>query len=183
MMELAHHLKELPLHVGVDFVLFDGEEFIWDNTPSHQGGDQYFLGSRQFAGQYLAARRRNPQHPVYIEAVLLDMIAGKQPQFRYEGHSYLQAGALVEKLWRIAAEVDAPAFVREQGQNVLDDHLSLHDAGIPAVDLVPIAASYNTEQFMTYPHWHRLSDVPANCAPDGMEQVARVLAVWMQRAR
>src|SRR5262249_39707768 len=30
MMELAHHIKKLELNVGVDFALFDGEEFIFE---------------------------------------------------------------------------------------------------------------------------------------------------------
>src|SRR5262249_37178090 len=30
MMELAHHLKDLKTSVGVDFVLFDGEEYIFE---------------------------------------------------------------------------------------------------------------------------------------------------------
>jgi glutaminyl-peptide cyclotransferase len=182
LMEMAHHLKELPLHVGVDFVLFDGEEYIFDNTPEHQGGDKYFFGSEYFASQYAINRRKNPRGPTYVEAVLLDMIAGKQPHFRVEGHSYVQAGVLVEKIWRIAGEVNAPAFIREVGQNVRDDHLALLEVGIPAIDIVP-SAHPNAERFLTYPHWHLLSDVPENCAPDGMEQIGRVLAVWMQRAR
>lgn len=184
LMEMAHHMKELPLQVGVDFVLFDGEEYIFDNTPSEQGGDMYFFGSRHFADRYAQARQRDGRHPVYVEAVLLDMIAGKQPLFRYEGHSYMYAGTLVDKIWRIAGEVGATAFVRELGQRVLDDHLQLLNAGIPAIDIVPAASEYRPDEFfLTYPHWHRLSDVPENCAPEGLEQVARVLSVWMQRAR
>ena len=31
--------------------------------------------------------------------------------------------------------------------------------------------------------WHRLADTPAACAPEGMEQVSRVLSVWMQRVK
>ena len=33
------------------------------------------------------------------------------------------------------------------------------------------------------PHWHRLTDTPANCSGEGMAQVARVLAVWLQKVR
>ena len=43
-MELAHHLKDLETAVGVDFVFFDGEEFI------HEKNDEYFFGSLHFAG-------------------------------------------------------------------------------------------------------------------------------------
>ena len=34
-----------------------------------------------------------------------------------------------------------------------------------------------------YPHWHRLSDVPANCSAEPMTQVAKVLSVWLQRVK
>jgi hypothetical protein len=34
-----------------------------------------------------------------------------------------------------------------------------------------------------YPHWHRLTDTPDKCSTASMEQMARVLTVWLQRAR
>src|SRR5205823_12917331 len=48
-MELAHHMKPLTTTVGVDFVLFDGEEWVFDGPG---GSDSYFLGSDYFADQY-----------------------------------------------------------------------------------------------------------------------------------
>src|SRR5262249_53290243 len=45
LMELAHHMKGLKTAVGVDFVFFDGEEFI------HNKNDDYFFGSRHFAAE------------------------------------------------------------------------------------------------------------------------------------
>jgi hypothetical protein len=56
---------------------------------------------------------------------------------------------------------------------VLDDHMPLNQAGIPAIDLIDF----------DYAHWHRLTDTPDNCATEPMEQVARVLSVWLQRVR
>ena len=34
-----------------------------------------------------------------------------------------------------------------------------------------------------YPHWHRLSDTPENCSPDGLIQVSKVISVWLQRMK
>ena len=34
-----------------------------------------------------------------------------------------------------------------------------------------------------YRHWHRLTDVPENCSGETLEQVAQVLAVWLQRVK
>ena len=54
-----------------------------------------------------------------------------------------------------------------------DDHLALNRAGIPAVDVIDF----------DYPHWHKLSDTPEQVSGASMEQVARVLTAWLQRAR
>jgi glutaminyl-peptide cyclotransferase len=173
MMELAHTVPHLPLHVGVDFVCFDGEEYIFDPRPSEWGGDRYFFGSEFFAQNYLRLRRDSPGSPVYVEAVLVDMIAGKNARFYIEQHSLLQAGPLVEKVWGYAKESGCRAFIPEPKHAVLDDHLQLLRAGIPAIDIIDF----------DYPHWHRLSDTPENCAPEGMEQVGRVVLLWLLRAR
>ena len=159
-------MKELKTDIGVDFVLFDGEEYIFDPEPGH---DKYFFGSEHFAQMY---QRDRPKHR-YIGAVLLDMIAGKNLQIPIEEHSLMQARALVDDLWNIAAELKCTVFQNRPGEALLDDHLALNRAGIPAVDLIDFH----------YPHWHRLSDIPANCAPEGMSQVARVLSVWLQRVK
>jgi hypothetical protein len=172
LMELAHHMKNLELSLGVDFVLFDGEEYIFDNRAEELGGDVYFLGSDHFARQYEEAQRRR-QGPKYVAAVLVDLFAGKNPRFPMEGHSAVQAGFLVEQVWGIAAELKATAFVDQLGSSVRDDHLALNRVGIPAIDIIDF----------DYPHWHRLSDVPANCSAESMEQVARVVTVWMQRMK
>jgi hypothetical protein len=167
LMELGNHMKALKTAVGVDFVIFDGEEYIFNNA--RQGGDKYFFGSEQFAETY---KKDKPKHK-YIAAVLLDLIGGKDAVFPAEAHSYFQAGALVEDVWRVAADVKADAFVKEIGPAVEDDHLALNKAGIPAIDIIDFS----------YPHWHKLSDTPENCSADSLEQVGRVVAVWLMRVK
>jgi hypothetical protein len=164
LMELAHHMRELSPEVGVDFVLFDGEEYVFEPK-----GDKYFFGSEHFAQGY---RRDRPPYR-YIAAVLLDMVAGKNAHFPAEQNSMLRAGALVQDLWAIAAELKCSAFQERIGQAVLDDHIALNDAGIPAVDIIDF----------NYPHWHRLTDLPCQCSADSLKQVARLLVVWLQRIK
>jgi hypothetical protein len=161
LMELGHHIKNLKLNVGVDFVLFDGEEYIFNANK-----DEYFFGSKHFAANW----KKNGKQPKYQAAVLLDMIAGKNPHFPAEGYSYSRAKNLVTDIWNVAAKQGCKAFKGNVGDYVRDDHIALLDAGIPAIDIIDFS----------YPHWHRLSDRPENCAPDGMDQVARTLTVWMQ---
>jgi hypothetical protein len=166
LMELAHHMKDLPTAVGVDFVFFDGEEYIFDPRP---GRDEYFLGSKHFADAWVKDRQR----PQYLAAVLLDMIGGKDPHFPADFYSAQRAGKLVRALWDIARDKRCGAFQRRVGPKVLDDHIALLNRGIPAVDIIDFS----------YPHWHKLSDVPDNCSDEGILQVGTVLTTWLQRLK
>lgn len=163
LMELAHAMKDLKTPLGVDFVFFDGEEYI------HREGDRYFFGSRHFADMWRKAGRK----PNYKAAILLDMIGGKQAVFPIEGNSWFLAAPVVLELWNVAEELKVAAFQKRQGIAIEDDHLALNRAGIPAIDIIDFS----------YPHWHKLTDVPANCSAESLEQVARVVSVWMQRTK
>src|SRR5262245_7736621 len=166
LMELAHHMPAIKPGVGVDFVFFDGEEYIFERD-----GDRYFFGSEHFARDY---KQQRPKKVRYTAAILLDMIGGKNAQFPVEPNSWFRAGQLVKEVWGVASEVNCQAFQNRISQTpVQDDHLALNDAGIPAIDIIDF----------DYPHWHRLSDVPANCAGESLEQVARVIGVWLQRMK
>ena len=164
LMELAHQMKDFKTEVGVDFVLFDGEEYIYEREQ-----DKYFFGSEHFARAYAKEKGKKE----YLGAVLLDMIAGKNPRFPIEQNSWDRAPALVEQLWKIAAAQGCDAFKLQEGHKVLDDHLALNDQGIPTVDIIDF----------DYPHWHRLSDLPDNCSGDSMFQVARVLTAWLRQVK
>jgi glutaminyl-peptide cyclotransferase len=170
LMELGHHMKDLPVEVGVDFVFFDGEEYIHDRDR-----DIYFFGSRHFGQEYRRLSRRHPEQKVYVGAILLDMVGGKNARFPIEQTSWGRARDLVRVVWGIAEEVKAPAFRSDAFSRhpVLDDHVALNDNGIPAIDIIDF----------DYPHWHKLSDVPANCSGDTLAQVGRVVSLWLQRAR
>src|SRR5436305_547903 len=109
MMELGHHVKDLPTTVGVDFVLFDGEEYVFDG---HQ--DRYFFGSDHFADEY---QKQKPAHR-YVGAVLLDLFAGKDAHYPVEQNSLFLAGALAQDVWKIAAEQGVTAFQNRVGPQV-----------------------------------------------------------------
>lgn len=180
MMEMAHHMRDLKTSFGIDFVCFDGEEYIFDNRQSDMGGDLYFAGSEHFAREYVASARRSNAEPYYEAAVLLDMIAGRNPRFLYEGYSWANSSPVLKEVWGIANQQKCSTFVNELGHQVLDDHLALiRVAGIQAIDIVP-CGNQNDDRFLTYPFWHKLDDTPSNCDPEGMIQVSKVLSIWMQ---
>jgi len=167
LMEMARHMKDLPCELGVDFVLFDGEEWVLEPE------DEYFHGSKHFAAEYKKQRAAGKTR--YRSAILLDMIAGKEPRFPVEQNSWWSAPRLVEEVYSIAVEQNATFFEPRKFSStpVQDDHVPLNAAGIPAIDIIDFE----------YPHWHKITDTPENCSPEGLTQVARVLFAWLQRVR
>jgi hypothetical protein len=166
LMELGNHMKGLKTQVGVDFVFFDGEEYIFETNQ-----DRYFIGSEHFAQDY----KKNRAKHKYLAAILFDMIATPKPRFKWETHSMFKAGRLLEEIWTIAEKEKCTAFVAERGGEVYDDHLALLAVGIPAIDIIDMEGYMN--------HWHKLSDVPANCSREGLEQVGTVMTTWLQRVK
>jgi hypothetical protein len=173
-MELGNHMKDLKTGVGVDFVIFDGEEYIYRNENTDPRSDRsthdrYFIGSQYFAQNWKKSKDRCD----YAAAILLDMVAGKNLRLPVEVNSARHYEGLCREVWMIAQEQNARAFRWERGHEVRDDHLSLQKVGIPAIDIIDF----------DYEHWHKLSDRPENCSAESMEQVARVLSVWLQRTK
>jgi len=170
LMELANHMKDLKTNVGVDFVLFDGEEYVF------QQDDQYFFGSEHFAAEY-AKQRNKKEATVYLGAILLDMIGGKNAKFPVEQKSWFDKNSkpVVKAVWAIAKEQKCTAFRDDElsKTEVYDDHVALQKVGMPAIDIIDF----------DYPHWHKLSDLPENCSGESLEQVAKVVSVWMQRVK
>lgn len=170
MMELAHHMKGLKTEYGVDFVLFDGEEYVFE-TNQFGGGDRYFIGSEYFAEDY--AKTRGTRKYQYAAGVLLDLFAGKDAKLRVEVNSAVAAPKLVEQIWGVAKQVGAKSFLYERGHEVQDDHLALNRVGIPTVDVIDF----------DYPHWHKLTDTPDKVSGEQMAEVAKVLTTWVQKIR
>ncbi len=166
LMELAHHMKEFPTKLGVDFVLFDGEEYVFEQ------GDKYFFGSEHFGRDYVRDRAKLPYR--YEAAILLDLFAHADARLAVEGNSWAAAPGLIEQIWGVAEKVGAKSFKFERGfiraAAVSDDHIALIAAGIPAVDIIDF----------DYEHWHKLSDTPDKISPKQMAEVANVLTTWLQ---
>jgi len=164
MMELAHHMKDLKLEVGVDFVIFDGEEYIYDKNK-----DKYFLGSEHFAAEF----KKQKDGPKYLGGILLDLFAGKGAVYKVEPYSNLHAGPLVEDIWKQAESLGVSNFKFEYGPEAMDDHIALNKAGIPCIDIIDFS----------YEHWHKLSDTPDKCSAESMANVAKVILAWLPKVK
>lgn len=164
LMELGRHMAAFKPACGVDFVFFDGEELVYDNTRDQE---RYFLGSKYFSEQY----RDRPPGFTYRCGVLLDMVAGKDFKAFYESNSLRYAPELTRSVWDAAKRAGVKEFVPRIRHEVRDDHLPLNQiARIPTCDVIDF----------DFPYWHLRNDIPATCSGATMAKVARVLMEWLQ---
>ncbi|WP_083671148.1 M28 family peptidase [Singulisphaera sp. GP187] len=165
LMELANQLENLPTTVGVDLVLFDGEELVYNEKG------EYFLGSKEFVRDYHEGIEQGTNTDRYKSAIVLDMVGGKNLQIKKEPYSLQQAPTLVQDVWKVARRLKVSAFRNNVGRAVLDDHVALSNGGIPAIDVIDF----------DYPYWHKAQDRPENCSPASLRQVGRVVTGWLAK--
>jgi len=101
------------------------------------------------------------------------MVGGRDLQINQEPHSLNLAPNLVRDVWAVARQVDAKGFHHRVGREVLDDHLLLNNAGIPAIDLIDF----------DYAYWHKADDLPKNCSADSLAEVGRVVTAWLAQPK
>jgi len=171
LMELGRHIGAIQPRFGIDFVLFDGEELVYDDQRN-----EYFLGSRYFAQKYV---EQPPRHR-YNAAVLLDMVGDKHLQLFQERISlgWEDSRPLVESIWKKAQSLGVREFIAKGRYEIRDDHLMLHDiAGIPACDLIDF--DYETPGSRRS-YWHTEGDAPDRCSAESLAKVGWVVWEWLR---
>lgn len=175
LMELAHVIGELKGNYGVDFVLFDGEELVYDEARDK---DYYFLGSKWFAEQYV----KSPPKHRYAKGVLLDMVADAELHLYQErrGLTYRGVRPLVDEIWGVAAELGVREFLAQPGHDVGDDHIPLNEiAKIPTCDII----DFDYPRPGPVNHWHTTQDKPENCSALSLAKVGWVTLEWLRRTK
>jgi glutaminyl-peptide cyclotransferase len=152
LLEMGRLLRDFQPPVGVDIVLFDGEDYGTDDWLSG-----WLMGSRYFVTS-------NPRYRPRV-AILVDMIGDSDLQIYREALSQKYAGDLNNYVWNIAAELGVGVFIDSVKHEISDDHLSLLSTGIKAIDIIDF----------DYPYWHTVQDTPDKCSPESLEMVGRVL--------
>ena len=164
LMELGNELAQHPPKVGVDFVFFDGEEFIFVDDG------KYFCGSEYFADDYV----KHPPAFRYRYAVLLDMVGSAELKLPQEltSATWDDSRPLVKEIWATAARLGVQEFLPWLARDaVRDDHIALHDvAKIPACDLIDFS----------YRYWHTQGDTPEHCSALSLAKVGWVLQEWLK---
>jgi Zn-dependent M28 family amino/carboxypeptidase len=152
LLHLAELLHDRPPGVGVDLVLFDGEDGGMQDSLT-----TYCLGSREHV------RRMRAPRPAYV--IVLDMVGDRDLGLHAEGYSTTYAPDLVRMVWGRAAALGLDEFQLDVRYQVYDDHVPFLEAGIPAVDIIDF----------DYPFWHTVADTPDKCSAASLAAVGEVL--------
>ena len=159
LLELARLFREAPPPVGVDLVLFDGEDYgLEGDTPN------YLLGSRHFSAT-------KPADYVPRFGILLDMIGDAQLEIPREGNSMNFAPDIVELVWETAARLGYRQFADWTDEPITDDHLPLNAVGIKTIDLIDFSYPDASHRY-----WHTHSDTPDKCSAESLGAVGSVVA-------
>ncbi|NBC64114.1 MAG: M28 family peptidase [Bacteroidetes bacterium] len=148
LMELANIFEENEPPIGVDIILFDGEDYGETSDLAN-----YFLGSRYWGN--------NPPVSGYSPrfGILLDMVGGQNAQFPKEGYSMDYAPNLVNEVWAIGQEFGYnDLFLDEIGSRISDDHYIVERlTGIPMINIIHHRMS-PTGELEFPPYWHTQND-------------------------
>jgi len=167
LMELAAAVRAIDGPVGVDFVLFDAEEYVF--APR----DPYCLGSNFFARQYAAARQAGTLPYRYRCGVILDMVADRDLEIFQEQQSanWPDTQPVVDALWGAAARMGVRQFVPRPKYTIEDDHVPLRMIGrIPTCDVIDF----------DYAQWHTTHDTLEHCSAEALEAVGSVVLEWLR---
>jgi hypothetical protein len=136
LLEIARHLEKSAPGVGVDIILFDGEDWgekEYGRTQLPEGLESWYcLGS-----QHWARHKHKPGYTAYY-GILLDMVGGEGGKFYREGYSLAYAPKVVEKVWDAAGRLGySHFFVKRNQTEIIDDHKFVNEVGrIPMINIV-----------------------------------------------
>ena len=150
LLSIAKTLKEKPIPMGVDFILFDAEDH-GDDDGSVDTGPTWCLGAQHWA-KNLHLKRTDVKY-----GILLDMVGAKDAVFPKEGVSLHYAKPIVDKVWKLGLQMGkGKYFIEPEGEPafITDDHLFVNKfAQIPMIDIIH---RKNSSDFGD--HWHTHND-------------------------
>ena len=147
LLEIARILQKQPTDVGIDIILFDGED--WGERTETQGPSLpstldfwWCLGSQRWA-----KNKHVGGYSAYY-GIVLDMVGGKNARFGFEGYSLEYAPSVVDKVWKTAARLGfTNIFVNEKDGFVIDDHVAVNiHAKIPMIDIISMGDTHHTRK-------------------------------------
>lgn len=176
-LEAARLIAQQDVPLGIDFVLFDSEDYGQpEDSPLPQKRDSYCLGSQYWANSV----QGKPSLPMY--GILLDMVGGPNAIFTKEGTSMQYAPHVVKKVWNKAAELGYSSFFKNQKTKpLIDDHYYVNPiTNIPTIDIIEFDQTSNSN---FNKHWHTQKDNMDNIDRQTLKAVGQtILAVFYAEA-
>ncbi len=171
-LELARQIQKKQPNVGVDFILWDIEDYGKANDES-ENETTWCLGSQYWY--------KNPPvkgyRPMY--AINLDMVGGGSAQFAMDEVSRKYAPELVQKVWGVAGEIGySNYFINVNSGNLIDDHYWVNQAGIPCIDII-----HFTDATGFYQNWHTQLDNLNNIDRNTLKAVGQVVLETIYREK
>ena len=164
MLEMARQIQQKQPNVGVDFILWDIEDYgkASDETVGETTwciGSQYWAKNQPIKGY----------KPLY--GINLDMVGGSNAQFTQDEISRKYAPEIVKKVWDIGNEIGYSAyFVNVISGSLIDDHYWVNQAGIPCIDIIHYA-----DDAGFYRNWHTQLDNLNNIDKNTLKAVGQTV--------
>lgn len=154
LLEFARIFKDSLPGVGIDIILFDGEDYGEPDSfkgELNRGEVFWCLGSQYWS--------ENPHIPGYgaFYGIVLDMVGAKDAQFYQEGISMHYAPKIVEKVWNAASRLGhGEYFIPSVTGMITDDHVFINEkANIPTIDIIEYGPANAGVHFGEYHHTHK----------------------------
>ena len=172
-LEIARLLELENPKIGIDIILFDGEESgppLYDKT-FEQDIDFYCLGSQYFC-------KNNLLNTKPLTGILLDIVGGKNAEFHIENISKKYAYANISKFYALGNYLNYNnTFIPESQYFVgADDHLYINKClQVPSFAII----EYDKERNSFNKHQHKLSDTLENIDKKTLKAIGQTLWIYI----
>ncbi|NII85083.1 MULTISPECIES: M28 family peptidase [unclassified Pedobacter] len=171
-LEMARQIQQKEPNVGVDFVLWDLEDYgkANDETPNET---TWCLGSQYWAKKAIASGYKA------LYGINLDMVGGGSAQFTQDEISRQAAPNVVNQVWDIGNEIGyASYFTKIPSGKLVDDHFWMNKAGVPSIDII----HYNDNSGF-YINWHTQLDNLANIDKNTLKATGQTVLETIYREK
>lgn len=171
-LEMARQIQKNKPAVGVDFILWDIEDYGKANDTS-PNETTWCLGSQYWA--------KNPHVAGYkaMYGINLDMVGGSNAQFTQDEVSRKYASNVVNKIWNVGNEIGYGAyFINVPSGNIIDDHFWMNQAGVPTADII-----HYSDNSGFYVNWHTQLDNMNNIDRNTLKAVGQTVLETIYREK
>ena len=165
LLEIARQLQQYEPSAGIDIVFLDAEDYGEPSFQPSNGRDTWCLGAQYWG--------KNPHYKIKPQyGILLDMVGGQSPEFRWDVVSSRKAPDILTKVWTVAKKLGYGDYFQEKtGGHITDDHVYINAlTGIQTIDIL----DFNDERGFPVT-WHTVNDTPENIDVHTLEMVGRTV--------